>query len=169
MFKILVDYPSVEEERLIVEATTADKASDVKPVLGREEIIELQAAVRRIPAAPSVVDHAIELVRKTRVKTGDGVPDFVRQWVSWGAGPRASQYLVLGAKARAALDGKHYASVSDLRSMAKPVLRHRILTNFAAEADGITPDTVIDKLLETTPPTDGDLTKNPDVSPAFSG
>ena len=95
-------------------------------------------------------------------------PDYMRKWVSWGAGPRASQYLVLGAKAKAVLDGRYYVTMEDLRSVAKPVLRHRILTNFSAEADGITTDTVIEKLLEDTPPTEGDLTRDPSVAPAFT-
>ena len=125
---------------------------------------------RRALTAQAVADDAIELVRKTRIKNKAQaeVPDFIRQWVSWGAGPRASQYLVLGAKARAVLDGRFCASMDDLRAVALPVLRHRILTNFSAEADGITTDTVIEKLLETTPPTEGGISRDPNVSPAFS-
>jgi MoxR-like ATPase len=169
MFKILVDYPTLEEEREIVTSTTADRDVEINAVLSAEEIISLQQTVRRVPVAPAVVDHAIELVRKTRVSEKEGVPDYMRTWVSWGAGPRASQYLVLGAKAKAVLDGRYYVTMEDLRSVAKPVLRHRILTNFSAEADGITTDTVIERLLEDTPPTEGDLTRDPSVSPAFTG
>ncbi len=168
MFKILVDYPTLDEERQIVTSTTADRDVELKAVLDKQQIIDLQAAVRRVPVAPAVVDHAIELVRKTRVKSKEGVPKFMSDWVSWGAGPRASQYLVLGAKARAALDGRYHVTMEDLRAVAKPVLRHRILTNFSAEADGITTDIVIEKLLEDTPPADGDLTRDRDVSPAFT-
>ena len=169
MFKVLVNYPSRDEERLIVTETTADKDVEVKEVLSREEIIALQQIVRRVPVAPAIVDHALDLVRQTRIREAEKeVPEFVRRWVSWGAGPRASQYLVLGAKARAVLQGRYHVSMEDLRSVAKPVLRHRILTTFAAEADGITSDDVIDKILEQTPPTEGELSRDPNVSPAFS-
>ncbi len=168
MFKVLVRYPSREEERRIVAATTAGDPSDVAQVLGRDEVLELQRVVRRVPVAPAIVDHALDLVRQTRVREPEGIPEFVRKWVAWGAGPRASQYLVLGAKARAALAGRYHVTIEDLRAVAKPVLRHRILTTFAAEAEGITPDAVIDRLLEATPPTEGELTKDPAVAAAFS-
>ena len=164
MFKVRVDYPSRDEERQIVLATTAGGEAAVEAVLGRDELLELQQVVRRIPVAPSVVDHALDLVRKTRVREPEGIPEFVRQWVAWGAGPRASQYLVLGAKARAALSGRAHASPEDVRAVAKPVLRHRILTTFAAEADGVTPDAVVERLLAETPP---GAEESP-VAPAFS-
>jgi MoxR-like ATPase len=167
MFKVLVDYPSRDEERLIVTATTADRDTTVDEILDADQIMELQHIVRRVPVAPAVVDHALDLVRKTRIRDPEGVPDFVKKWVSWGAGPRASQYLVLGGKARAVLNGRFHVSMDDIRAVAKPVLRHRILTNFAAEADGVTPDTVIEKLLETTPPTEGALSQNAAVASAF--
>ncbi|MGE0707552.1 MAG: AAA family ATPase [Planctomycetota bacterium] len=169
MFKVLVGYPTREEERAIVAATTADRDTGVKPVLDKEEILELQRVVRRIPVAQAVVDHAVDLVRKTRVRGEDaGAPVEVKKWLSWGAGPRASQYLVLGAKARAALQGRGFASMDDVRAVARPVLRHRILTTFAAEADGITPDQVVEKILAATPATEGELDRDPAVSPAFS-
>ena len=168
MFKVLVSYPTREEERQIVMATTADAGEAIQPVLDAAEIKELQQIVRRVPVAPAVVDHALDLVRQTRVREVDGVPDFIRRWLAWGAGPRASQYLILGAKGRAVLHGRYHVSMEDVRAVARPVLRHRILTNFAAEADGVSPDKVIEKLLETTRPQDGPLTKDPAVGPAFA-
>jgi MoxR-like ATPase len=169
MFKILVRYPTRDEERRIVSDTTSDRDSPIKQVLDGQQIIDLQSIVRRVPVAPAVIDHALDLVRKTRVreKEAEPIPDFVKRWVAWGAGPRASQYLTLGAKARAVLHGRFHVSMDDIRAVAKPVLRHRILTNFAAEADGVTTDAVIDKLLETTPPTEGALSKDATVSAAF--
>ena len=165
MFKVLVEYPSRDEERLIVTATTADKDSAVDQVLDAATIMELQHTVRRVPVAPAVVDHALDLVRKTRIRDPEGVPDFVKKYVSWGAGPRASQYLVLGAKARAVLHGRFHVSMEDIRAVAKPVLRHRILTNFTAEADGVSTDDVIQRLLDATPATEGALSQ--DVAGAF--
>jgi MoxR-like ATPase len=158
MFKVLVRYPTRDEERRIVDETTSERKVEIQEVLDGPAILDLQAIVRRVPVAPAVVDHALDLCRKTRVKDpGEPVPDFIKRWVSWGAGPRASQYLILGAKARAVLAGRYHVSMEDVRSVAKPVLRHRILTNFAAEAEGVSPDGVIDKLLEATPPTEGPL------------
>jgi MoxR-like ATPase len=168
MFKILVRYPTREEERRIVLETTADRDTEVKPVLDAEAILALQQIVRRVPVAPAVVDHALDLVRKTRVRDPEPVPDFIKRWLSWGAGPRASQMLVLGAKARAVIAGRHHVSMEDVRAVAKPVLRHRLLTNFAAEAEGVSTDAVIEKLLEVTPPTEGALARDPAVAAAFS-
>ncbi|MEZ6188334.1 MAG: MoxR family ATPase [Planctomycetota bacterium] len=168
MFKILVNYPKRDEERAIVLATTTDTKSSIEPVLNAEEILELQGIVRRVPVAPAIVDHALDLVRQTRVKDPDGIPDFVRKYVAWGAGPRASQYLVLAAKARAVIQGRYHVTMEDVRAAALPVLRHRILCNFAAEAEGITPDSVIQKLLESTPPEAGALAKDPQVAAALS-
>ncbi len=168
MFKVLVRYPSRDEERRIVAETTAGDPAEVRSVLGRDEVLELQQVVRRVPVAPALVDYALDLVRKTRVREPEGIPEFVRKWVAWGAGPRASQYLVLGAKARAVLAGRYHVSVDDVRAVAKPVLRHRILTTFSAEAEGVTPDVVIDRLLEDTPPGEGALSKDPAVAAAFS-
>ena len=169
MFKILVNYPKRDEERAIVLATTTDVSKTVEPVLNAEEILALQAIVRRVPVAPAVVDHALDLVRQTRVKDLEGeIPEFVRRYVSWGAGPRASQYLILAAKARAVVQGRYHVTMDDVRAAALPVLRHRILCNFAAEAEGVTPDTVIEKLLEQTPAAAGALSKDPQVAAALS-
>jgi MoxR-like ATPase len=168
MFKVLVAYPTREEEARIVTLTTQEQKDEVTQILNAQEILELQKIVRRVPVAPAVVDHALDIVRKTRVReANEPVPDFVRKYVSWGAGPRACQQLVLGGKARAVLQGRFYVSAEDVRSVAKPVLRHRIITNFTAEAEGVTVDKVIERLLETTPATQGALTADPRVAPAF--
>jgi MoxR-like ATPase len=148
MFNTFVDYPAEEEEFEIVKRTTADIAAEVRPTLSGERILELQKIVRRVPVADHVVRYALRLVRLTRREKGD-VPAFIRDYVNWGAGPRASQYLVLGAKARAVLHGRFYANTDDIRSVAFPVLRHRILTNFNAEAEGIKPDAIIRRLIDT--------------------
>jgi MoxR-like ATPase len=168
MFKILVGYPTREEENRIVTLTTQEQKDDVVQILNAKEILDLQRIVRRVPVAPAVVDHALDLVRKTRVREpSEPVPEFIKKYVSWGAGPRACQQLVLGGKARAVLQGRFYVSAEDIRSVAKPVLRHRIITNFTAEAEGVTVDKVVEKLLETTPATQGALTSDPRVAPAF--
>ena len=146
MFNILVDYPSEQEEVSIVERTTAGGAPELSPVLGRQDIVELQALVRRIPASEQLVEYAVRLARASR--PGEDAPDFVRDFVSWGAGPRAAQYLVLGAKSLAALEGRPVPEIEDVRTVARPVLRHRLVTNFNAEAEGIRPDDLVSRLLE---------------------
>ena len=150
MFEILVDYPTEDEEFEIVRQTTADTKPDVEKVLSYEDVTTLQHVVRRVPVADHIIRYAMQFARLTRREKGD-VPDFVEQFVSWGAGPRASQYLVLGAKARAMLRGRTYVNTEDIQAVAKPVLRHRIITNFNAEAEGITADTVIEKLAAVIP------------------
>jgi MoxR-like ATPase len=154
MFNTFVDYPDSEEEFDIVRRTTTDVTATVTPTLTGERILDLQNIVRRVPAADHVVRYALTLARLTRPHKGEA-PDFIRDYVSWGAGPRASQYMVLGAKARAVLNGRFYAGVDDIRAVAFPVLRHRIMTNFNAEAEGIKPDDIIRRLLDTVP-ADGD-------------
>ena len=148
MFNTFVDYPSEEEELEIVKRTTTDVTASVTPTLDADEIIELQRIVRRVPVADHVARYALSLARLTRPGHPDA-PDFIREYVSWGAGPRASQYLVLGAKARAVLHGRYCAAGEDIRAVAYPVLRHRIMTNFNAEAEGIKPDDVVRRLIET--------------------
>jgi MoxR-like ATPase len=150
MFNTYVDYPSEDEEFAIVKRTTTGPLASVTPTLSGKQILELQQIVRRVPVADHVVRYALALARRTRPDRPDA-PEFVRQYVTWGAGPRASQYLVLGAKARAVLGGRFYAGVDDVRAVAHPVLRHRILTNFNAEAEGIKPDEIIRRLLESVP------------------
>jgi len=153
MFHISVGYPTEVEEERIVTTTTSAYTAEAKPVLSVQRILELQRLVRRIPVADHVVRYAVRLARASR--PGPDSEKFVRDWVSWGAGPRAAQFLVLGAKARAALSGRPTPGVEDARAVASSVLRHRIIPNFNAEADGITSLDIIAKLLETTPGADG--------------
>ena len=159
MFKVFVRYPSYDEEYAIAERTTTGLEPQAEPVLGGEEILTLQALVRRVPAAPHVIRHALDLARRTRPGE-DGTPDVLKRMVAWGAGPRAVQFMVLGAKARAVLRGHYHASIEDVRAVAHPVLRHRIITNFSAEAEGFTPDRLIDELLRQTPPNESALSRD---------
>ena len=145
MFSVHVGYPSEEEEREIVESTTSAYVPDLKVVLTGEDIIRLQKLVRRVPVPDHVLAYAVRLARNTR--PADGSPSYIRDWVSWGAGPRASQYLVLGAKTRAILRGKFAPETEDVKAVAQPVLRHRIVTNFNAEADGVSASDVVDRLV----------------------
>jgi MoxR-like ATPase len=146
MFLVEVTYPKAEEEVAIVKATTGAMRRPLTKVLSPERIRSLQELVLRVPVSDSVVRHAVELVRHSRPKM-EGAPGFVDQYLSWGAGPRASQFLVIGAKARAILDGRYAATVEDVRALALPVLRHRVLTNFHAEAEGVTPTAIVQRLL----------------------
>ena len=148
MFKIVIDYPSEEEEVTIVSSTTSVDEPELATVLSGEDIITLNQIVRRVSAADNVVQYAVKLARATRPKSKDA-PDFIEQWVRWGAGPRAGQYLILGAKARGILRGRVNASIEDVKSVAHAVLRHRVLTNFHAEAEGVDSDAVITQLLDT--------------------
>ena len=150
MFMITVGYPSAAEEVAIMKATTGSLHVDLQPALVAEDIIALQDIVRRVPVGDHVFQYAAALARSTRPKEQEA-PEIVRKCVSWGAGPRASQYLIIGARARAALAGRFCATTEDVAAVANPVLRHRILTNFNAEAEGITPDSIIASLLERIP------------------
>jgi MoxR-like ATPase len=149
MYNIRVDYPSQDEEERIVATTTSAYEATLSHVLDAAQILELQKLIRRVPATEHVVRYAVRLARATRGR--EGSPEFVRNWVSWGAGPRASQYLVLGAKTRAVLHGRFAPGIEDVRAVAHAVLRHRIVTNFTAEAEGVKPDRIIDDLLSTVP------------------
>jgi len=146
MFLVDVGYPSAEEEVQIVRSTTGAKQPPLQKVLSPEKIVALQDLVRRVPIPDHAVRYAVELVRHTRPKE-PGAPDFIQRSVSWGAGPRASQYLAIAAKARAVLSGRYVATVEDIKAMAKPVLRHRVLPNFHAESEGITSDKLVEDLL----------------------
>ncbi len=149
MLMVKVDYPDEAEELEVVRRTTTGETAAVESVLGPAEILSLQSLVRRIPVADHVLQYAVELVRSTR--PGETAPDVVREFVGWGAGPRASQYLVLAGKARALLDGRLTVSREDLRAMAKPVLMHRVLTNFHADAERVSSVDIVDRLLELKP------------------
>ena len=156
MFNIFVDYPSEDEELEIVKRTTADVSAPLTPSLSAQEILALQHIVRKVPIADHISRYALKFTRLTRREQGE-VPSFISDYVSWGAGPRASQYLVLGAKARAVLHGRYYVSSEDIRAVAAPVLRHRIMTNFNAEAEGIKPDDIIQRLIEVIPSADEEV------------
>jgi MoxR-like ATPase len=153
MFNIVIDYPSSAEEQRILAATTGDDEPVITPVATAADIEAMRHLVREVPAASNVIDYALRIVRASRPggTAEDGVPPAVRQWVKWGAGPRAGQALIVGAKARALLDGRVVASPDDIRAVALPVLRHRVLLNFQAEADGIDADQIVGRLLEAVP------------------
>lgn len=159
MFKVFVDYPNFDDEFEIAKRTTARQDIDIKPVLSGEEILQLQQLVRDVPVSDHVIRYALSLVRQTRIGR-EGVPDFVTENLGWGAGPRAVQFLILGGKARALLMGRNHVATEDIQALAKPVLRHRIVVNFAAESDGINPDQIIDRLIEVTPTKEDELTRD---------
>ncbi|MCA9545522.1 MAG: MoxR family ATPase, partial [Myxococcales bacterium] len=147
MFMIEVGYPDAAEELEIVKRTTGADEAAVEAVLTPEKILELQRLVRRVPVADHVVEYAVKLVRATRPQEPTA-PDFVKEFVGWGAGPRASQYLILAGKARALLDGRLTVSREDVQALARPVLAHRMITNFHAEAERVTSGDLIGRLLE---------------------
>ncbi|MBN1542678.1 MoxR family ATPase [candidate division KSB1 bacterium] len=146
MFNLWVDYPDSAEEQEIVRSTTSAYDASPRAVLGAAQIIDLQNLVRRVPVADNVISYAVNLVRRTRPQD-IGAPGFVRDWLTWGAGPRASQYLILGAKTRAVIDGRPNPDIDDVIAVARPVLRHRLVTNFNAEAEGVTAVDIIDRLI----------------------
>jgi MoxR-like ATPase len=154
MFMVNIGYPSKKEERLIVRRTTMDLDGEPEPVLSAADILHVQKILRKLPVSDHVIDYAVSLARATRPKEPQA-PAFINEWLTWGAGPRAAQYLVLGAKARALLGGRLNVSCDDVRKIAKPVLRHRLFTNFNADAEGIGPDQVVEKLLEVVPEATG--------------
>jgi MoxR-like ATPase len=146
MFMVKVGYPARDEERAIVKSTTGDVRGEPVSVLSAHDIIAIQKIVRKVPVSDHVVDYAVNLTRATRPQEAEA-PEFIRHYLTWGAGPRAAQYLVLGAKARAILRGRLNVSADDVRHVAKAVLRDRIITNFNADAEGLDPDGLIDRLL----------------------
>ncbi len=159
MFKVFVKYPSFDDEFEIARRTTSTETQDVQPILSGEEIIQLQRVVREVPVSDHAIRYALSLVRQTRVDA-PGTPEFVTETATWGAGPRAVQFLIIGAKARALLHGRSHVATEDIAALAKPVLRHRILVNFAAESEGITSDTIIERLIEVTPSKEDELTRD---------
>jgi MoxR-like ATPase len=148
MFNITIEYPEEEQELQIVKQTTALHDVQISTVLGGEDVIRIQNLVRQVPVADHVARYALRIVRATRVKDNPNPLPIVRNYLAWGAGPRASQYLVLGAKAHAILTGATHVMPEHIRAVALPVLRHRIITNFNAEADGVTPDAIVTTLLD---------------------
>lgn len=167
MFKVFVKYPSFKEEFEIARRTTGVQVDEITPVLTGDQIIEIQSLVRKVPVTDHVIHYCLALVRQTRVGE-PGVPKFIRDWLSWGAGPRAVQNLVLGGKARALLYGRSHVTTEDIKALAYPVLRHRILTNFTAASEGINTDTVVKKILETTPDKEGALTADESFKKMFA-
>jgi MoxR-like ATPase len=166
MFKVFVKYPSYDEEYQIAAVTTADMETMVDAVLNGEEIMRLQHLVRRVPVAPHVIHYALRFVRATRVLEA-GCPEFVKEAVSWGAGPRGVQNLLLGAKARAVLEGRTYTITDDVKAVVRPVLRHRVITNFNAESSGITSDDIINRLLAELPERCDQDQMAPELAKAF--
>jgi len=159
MFKVFVKYPSFDDEFEVARRTTALQDDTIEPVLSADDIVQLQRIVREVPITDHVIRYALSLVRQTRVGY-PGIPDFVEEMISWGAGPRAVQFLVLGGKARALLHGRTHVSTDDVQALANPVLRHRLVVNFAAESEGVTPDNVVDRLLAITPTKEDELTSD---------
>ena len=146
MFNILLDYPSYDEELKVVKSTTTNQDVKVNKIIGGDEIIEFQKLIRKIPLADNVLEYAVKLVAKTR-PGAEGAADVANNYLSWGAGPRASQFLVLGAKCHAAINGKYSPDIEDVRAVAVPVLRHRIVRNYKAEAEGISIEDIVGQLL----------------------
>ena len=165
MFKIFVNYPTWDEEFDIVRLTTALEQVHLTAQLDGPAIIELQDIIRRVPVADHVIQYAMKIVRATRIHEG-GVPDVVRDYVSWGAGPRACQYLILGGKVRSVLEGRFHVSTEDIQAVAKPVLRHRICTNFNADAEGFDTDKIVDALLAQIPAKESAIAANPATAKA---
>ncbi len=165
MLQVQVEYPTEEEEFQIVRQMTTPKPAAVEQVLTHEELIRLQDVVRRLPVADHVLRYAMNCTRWTR-RESEHAPDFVREYVTWGAGPRASQHLIMAAEARAMLHGREHVSIDDVKAVAPPVIRHRIVTNFNAEADGITADEIVRRLtgiIPTDPRETSSLGKLPNV------
>ena len=147
MFNIWVDYPTYKDEVEVVKNTTIDKQVQLNKILNAEEILFFQNIVRKIPIADNVLEYAVKLAAKTRPQQADA-PEIVKDYIVWGAGPRASQFLVIGAKCHAALHGKYSPDIEDINAVARPILRHRIVRNYKAEAEGITVDEIVTKLLK---------------------
>jgi MoxR-like ATPase len=170
MYKIFVDYPAWDEEFDVIRRTTAVEDVQLKRVLSGEQIIQLQQLIRRVPAGDHVIHYAMRLVRATRIGENPAdVPEVVRDYISWGAGPRACQYLILGGKVRAVLHDRLHVTTDDIAAVAKPVLRHRIVTNFNADAEGYDPDRIIDQLLATIPAKPSAVADDPRTAGAVEG
>jgi len=159
MFKVFVKYPSFDEEFEVARRTTTVASDHVVPVLSADEILQLQQLVRGVPISEHVIRYTLSLVRQTRVGE-PGAPDFIEEQVRWGAGPRAVQFMILGAKSRALLHGRTHVTTDDVAALALPVLRHRLVVSFAAESEGVTADDVIRHLVETTPSKEDELTRD---------
>ena len=146
MFNIKIDYPSRDEEVSIVHSTTSSSEKALQSMISKSDLLEFQNLIRRVPVADNVVEYAVDLVGNTRPNSEES-PDFIKEWIDWGAGTRASQYLILGAKGKATLDGRPTPDINDVKALALPVLRHRLITNFNAEAEGVDIDEIIKRLI----------------------
>ena len=167
MFKVYIRYPNFSEEVEVAQRTTTDVSEEVQPVLSAKDIVALQRLVRTVPASDHVFRYTAALVRMTRAGE-PGVPDWVSQQVAWGAGPRAVQFLILGGKARALLDGRTHVSCRDIQALAKPVLRHRMVLSFTAESEGVATDDVIEKIVKATPSNEDELSRDPRFQKIFA-
>ena len=159
MFKVFVKYPSFAEEFEVARRTTTTLRDEVEPVMTAAEILELQRLVRQTPASDHVLRYALAIVRQTRVRE-PGAPEFVQEQINWGAGPRAVQFLILGAKARALLAGRTHVACEDIAALAKPVLRHRLVLTFTAESEGVAPDEIVERILAQTPAREDELIRD---------
>ncbi|MCC6125134.1 MAG: MoxR family ATPase [Pirellulales bacterium] len=167
MFKVFVKYPTFEEEFEVARRTTALQTDNIEAVLTAADILELQRIVREVPVSDHIIRYVLALVRQTRVRE-PGAPDFVSDQLGWGAGPRAVQFLILGAKARALLNGRTHVTCEDIQALAKPVLRHRLVLSFTAESEGITPDRIVERLIRETPVREDELTADPRFQKIFA-
>jgi MoxR-like ATPase len=147
MFNLWMDYPNFSQEMQIVKSTTSDYLPHLDKIMTHEEILSYQEAIRKIPVADNVVEYAVQLVGQTRPNNPQA-PEYIKNWINWGAGPRASQYLIVGAKTRAALQGRYTPEIEDVKQCALPVLRHRLVTNFNAEAEGVNTLHIVEKLMK---------------------
>lgn len=167
MFKVYVKYPSFDEERQIARQTTANTSVELDAVLSTEQVLDIQTTIRQVPVSDHVINYTLALVRQTRIRE-PGTPDWINQWLEWGAGPRAVQYLLLGAKTRALLNGRTSVSTDDIQKLAGPVLRHRIVPNFTAQSEGMTSDRIIERLIRETPARESELTSDPRFGKIFT-
>jgi MoxR-like ATPase len=167
MFKVFVRYPSFADEFEIARRTTGVPAEEPQPVLSAADIVALQRSVREVPVSDHLIRYALAIVRQTRAGE-KGVPEFVSDQLAWGAGPRAVQVLVVGAKARAVMQGRPHVSADDIRALAPPVLRHRVVVGFAAASEGVTPDDVIARIVESTPAREDELSRDPRFQTIFA-
>ncbi len=151
LFEVLVDYPSLDQEKKVVEQHSFAPLERLQPVLAREEVLQFRDAIALIPAAPNVIDYAVRLVRATRPASNGESPEYIKRWIRWGASPRASQYLILAARARAACQGRFNVACEDVAALAPLVLRHRLIRTFQADAEGKTTDEIIARLVEEVP------------------
>ncbi len=151
LFELLVEYPSLEDEKKVVEQHSFTPLDKLQPVLTREELLSFRNAIAQVPAAPNVIDYAVRLVRATRAASNGDSPDYIKRWVRWGASPRASQYLILAGRARAACEGRFNVACEDVAALAPLVLRHRLIRTFQADAEGKSTDEIIAQLLNDVP------------------